>query len=183
MNTTIVVGILAEEAYGLTSRHCRSSQELTLFTRPYNCPPSDYAFTVSNVNLSTSAGDYNKLADLVRKKLRASSAVTCLIPTLCDNVPLPTQLSKAHTVDYIVNSTRVEGLMITENGRPCPIFNIYVRPPTVNPAQYESWLNKIKSISYVSIFGLADIINSYHCNLCKGSDHPTSLCPYTIIPD
>ena len=145
-------------------------------------PPPNYAFTISNVNLSTSESDHGKLADLIHKKLQASSSVTSLILAHNDNVPLHAQKSQTTITDFTINSTHIQGLTVTKNGQPCPIFNVYIHPPTKVPPQYESWLSKVKGILYTSIFSPADIAESYHCNMCKGCDHPTGLCPYTEVP-
>ena len=112
--------LCSAEAQGLTDWGCWSSQDLTIFIHPYNNPLTDYAFTFLNVNLSTSAGDYGKLMDLIRKKLHASSTIMCAIATQHDNIPVPANTSKVSAIDYIINSTHISGLMVTENSHPAP---------------------------------------------------------------
>lgn len=173
-------GITPYQADRLIERTCWSTPTITVFFVPAKIPISPFVMTLGNLPLAPTRTNNRKVADTVKAKIISSRNLCSFIQRNRNN--LPKNLDGTAVVQHVVDSVHVTSFLVRERGDDIPVFNIYIKSPTINPDHNDLWVEKLRAISYTCIEGTGEARELYHCNDCKGRDHPSGLCPYKALP-
>ncbi|KAF6742338.1 hypothetical protein DFP72DRAFT_860602 [Ephemerocybe angulata] len=125
-----------------------------------------------------------KVAKMVRDKLATVNTFQFLIAQHGDAMP---DVSPKKHGEVALSSIYAEGYEITnKNQEMILIWNIYMTPWTKDTAMHYRFITAIKKYWYLSLGSIKKerqpCRGDWHCNTCKGLDHPTGLCPLLKTP-
>lgn len=173
-------GLTPYQADRLIERTCWSTPNITVFFVPPKIPLSPFIMTLGNLPLAPTPANNRKVADTVKAKIISSRNLCGFIQRNRNNVPA--SLDGASAIQYIADSVRVASFHIRERGDDIPVFNVYITSPTTKPDNNILWAHKLRALNYTCLEGTGEARELFHCNDCKGRDHPSGLCPYKDIP-
>ncbi|KAI0027875.1 hypothetical protein K488DRAFT_90368 [Vararia minispora EC-137] len=83
--------------------------------------------------------------------------------------------------DFIANLRFNRLAMRDSNGRPIQTIRVYAHLPTDDPTEQQAARDSLRSVNFDHLFLGAAHKESYLCNHCQSSDHPSGLCPLPNI--
>lgn len=173
-------GLTSFQVDRLVERGCWSLPTITIFFIPAVLPISPFVMTLGNLPLEPTPANNAKVAETVKAKIVSSRPLHSFINHHRDN--LPKALNGPGVVQYVVDSVQIKGFLLRERGDNIPVFNVYIHSPSTNPTTNDLWVQKLRLLTYTCIEGTGEARELFHCNDCKGRDHPSGLCPYKAIP-
>ncbi|KAI0697479.1 hypothetical protein C8T65DRAFT_698094 [Cerioporus squamosus] len=82
-------------------------------------------------------------------------------------------------VEQIIGSLRVEALQL---GNGNYVVNMYIRSPTRDVREWRRWVAELRARRYPSFAnGTGRVRNMVPCSGCRGTNHPTHMCPFPMI--
>ena len=107
--------------------------------------------SIDRFHLDPDDAAFEQLANQVKTSLHNNDAAANLILNHHDNIPHYYH-GALEALKYVLNSIRVTGFTVVENGTQVPVFQVYLSPPTTNDHFYRGWIDVVHSTSFVSIF-------------------------------
>ncbi|KAF8155449.1 hypothetical protein B0H34DRAFT_675647 [Crassisporium funariophilum] len=155
--------------------------EITLFI---NCPNSftfPFIMFFSGFLLHNTAEDATIIATTVQCWVNNNRSLKVFLSQIINDSFDTTQPSKT-SLTPLSTLSKPGPLTITENVHIFTVFNIYGTLFTKDTYQLEQWIKHLKALKYVLIHSTTKDHPSFHCNVCKGKDHPTRLCHFSSSP-
>ena len=64
-------------------------------------------------------------------------------------------------------------------GKPTPVWNVYIFPPTKDQVAMREWRGIIRKTRFVTAMNRSGSTNRiFNCTVCLSEDHPAGMCPY-----
>ena len=176
---------------GTTAIHEVDSELSFLFVENGKPVAHDYVVSLDKYNLKTDTEVLRERAhDRVRKSVvdllfdkpsDTSLRIAEFIRKNHDNIN--EQLTGEDARLFIRNSVQVfaHSVVYPKKKITGPVYNVYIHPPTTDPALLKNWRDFITGLEYYAgIYGLGSRYEyPWKCIHCKSIDHLTSLCPLT----
>jgi len=175
-----------------------SSAEITIFIIPYDPAPSSFVTTLKGF-LFVDEND-------IQSETAVSQIVTSTIFSDDGSSDLPNTIrrfvarNRDNIEDTIVNiddalrfirsSIRVKRLNLLKKddidtglGKPSPVWNIYLFPPTTDQIAIREWRDIIRKTKFVTdVNNAGRTVKLFNCTVCHSEDHPAGMCPYPAQP-
>ncbi|KAF6741428.1 hypothetical protein DFP72DRAFT_1084013 [Ephemerocybe angulata] len=157
----------------------------TFSVRDYNIPINDYFVSFRNLGIHLTEDPTvaeKAVGRMVCEKLDGIQGFHALAAQYSDT--LPNVLPENHRGVTLTTVRARCVLTLNRNQQPIPNWVIYMNAFTTNYDIYYKFVNAALQYKFAipgSIKMHTPHGENWHCNLCKGQDHPTGLCPYTLI--
>ncbi|KAF8877119.1 hypothetical protein BD779DRAFT_1475374 [Infundibulicybe gibba] len=176
-----VGGITEEQRRRLIEQRCWSTPSITIFIIPDPITPSYFVMSLENFPIEATEENDNLITQTIKRTFRATPHLHSFIAGNRDNIPQ--NLVFSDLITFVEKSIHVKSIKIIQKGMEIAIFNVYIHPPTKNAKKLESWISKLKGLTYICIHGTGKPRNPpLQCACCKARDHPAGLCKYNDIP-
>ncbi|KAM6496547.1 hypothetical protein JOM56_007020 [Amanita muscaria] len=176
----LIAGLSDQQAHTLLSRRVWSTKITTLFIIPFVPVPSTYALTLEGIFLPPAGDNEAEVTEAVTNTLRSNIHANNFIAVNNDNVDQT--LTEDEKINFVLNSVWTRRKVLFFKGRRCAMYFIYIHPPTTKPSLHRKWLGILRRLSFTTLCGQGQHTNDgWRCNLCKGLDHPTSMCRYPTL--
>ena len=162
----------------LTSRVCWPTPSITLFVASMDPEASHFAIAITGFPLDRSDASDLVVADAVREAISNDATARTFITNNTDNL---VGVHPDHYIDHVLNSIVVRSCSVMEEGSSVVVFNVYITPPTEVPDRLKAWIVNLKKLKYSCFHGAGRCRTAFYCDVCKGRDHPTSLCRFTAL--
>lgn len=173
----LIAGLSLAQQNTILSMRVWSTNVITFFAIPYEPPVSPYTLSLVGIQLTPPHENEEEIANAVSDGIRNSHAAINFIAGHRDNID--PNLDDDEAIQYILDNVTVRGEWLYVDGRRRPIFFVYIHPPTKNSGFHKVWLSILRKRAYPTMYGVGQHQkNHWRCNICKGLDHPTSLCKY-----
>jgi len=177
-----VAGISEIQRDLLLSQQCWSLSAFTFFTFPISASVTTYVMTLEGFSVDASKDSNTKVEAIIHDTLCKDPDIEKFLTHYRDALP-DTTVPEATTL--ILDNLTVDGLDIKISGEEVTVYRVYAYPPTTDTNILENWISLLRSKKYNSIsYGMATARENrehFGCNICKGADHPSGLCPYISI--
>ncbi|KIJ27798.1 hypothetical protein M422DRAFT_270980 [Sphaerobolus stellatus SS14] len=176
VNIDIILGDTIQE-HDLQNEFVLATEDVAVFFYPYDTalPTTDYA-------ISLVQNDARAASELVRF-LSGVSEVTHFIAQYNDNIPFNEVPNPHNFVRWTLNTLRVTSSMVKRrNTGPTPVHNIFIPPPTTEPAAYKKWITLLHRLHFDTRKGTGKPSAAELCNVCKSVAHSEDTCSYAAIP-
>ncbi|KIJ50596.1 hypothetical protein M422DRAFT_245226 [Sphaerobolus stellatus SS14] len=168
----LIQGLTDEETRILRNEFVLANETIATFFYPYDTilPITDYA------------NDNRAAAELVRF-LSSATEVTHFIAQHNDNIPFNEVPNPHNFVRWTLSTLRVtSSLAKRRNTGPVPIHNVFIHPPTTEPATYKLWISLLHGLSFdTRKKGTGKPTTAELCNVCKSVAHSEDTCAYAAI--
>ena len=163
----------------LRTRKCWPTPSVTLFVTSLEPDVTNFAICLSSFPLERSAASDLIMTRAACDAVRNDVHLCAFITNNYDNLAhiLPDQY-----INYVVGSIVVRSHTVVENSISITVFNLYITPPTCIPDRLKDWIQGLKRLCYACCRGTGVSRQVFYCDLCKGRDHPTTICPFMAIP-
>ncbi|PPR03686.1 hypothetical protein CVT24_007691 [Panaeolus cyanescens] len=187
----LVTNLTQDEKRILLNRRLLVTDRVATFFQPLFPSPPTPAFCLQNYAAANTPESYREVEEMVRNCIRrelGEGNFAHFVTNHHDNVggfeELPLQDAIEQTLEQLLASVNVKGFtMPTREGYARSIFAVEMFPLTNDHTIHEYWLQRLRSIKYYGDFGLAEVRESFNCNLCKAMNHIASTCPFPEIPN
>jgi hypothetical protein len=162
----------------LISQLCWTIDDFTFFAVDFARAATSFVMTLTGLLLPASPDSNRTVETLVRRWLRNTQSVASFIRQHHDNLPgfMIAQDDIEHTLSTVeVTSTRLG----FEADSPVA-FNVYIFPPTNDPAHHAAWLREVQGITYFADCGTGKATPLFRCSICKARDHSTTSCLFPV---
>ena len=163
----------------LKTRKCWPTPAVTLFVTALVPDVTDFAICLSGFPLERSEASDLIVTRAAREAVRNDVHLCAFITNNYDNLA---RIPPDQYINYVVGSIVVRSHAVVENNISITVFNLYITPPTRIPDRLKDWIQGLKRLRYACFRGTGVSRQVFYCDLCKGRDHPTTICPFTAIP-
>jgi hypothetical protein len=164
----------------LKTRKCWPTPSVTLFITSLAPEVTDFAICIAGFPLERSEASDLIVTRAARDAIKNDVHLCAFITNNNDNLSL---IQPDQYINFVVGSVVVRSHAIVEDGVPTTVFNLYVTPPTCVPDRVKQWIQGLKQLRYGCFHGTGFSRPAFYCDLCKGRDHPTTICPFAAIKD
>ncbi|KIL54611.1 hypothetical protein M378DRAFT_181641 [Amanita muscaria Koide BX008] len=179
----LIAGLSEQQAHTITAREVWSTRQITLFATPFDVPVSSYALALHGIFLAPTTESEIQITEVVANTIRDSLSAMNLIAAHNDNIENSDNLNVGVKQEYIISTIDVRGETYFVNKKRNSVFFVYIQPPMKAINFHRTWLRTLRRLKYTTIYGQGEHrTKGWRCNLCKGLDHPTSLCRFPTIP-
>lgn len=163
----------------LKTRKCWPTPSITLFVASLVPEVTDFAICLSGFPLERSVASDLIVTRAARDAIRNDVRICAFITNNNDNLPL---VQPDQYINFVVGSIVVKSHAIVEDNASITVFSLYITPPTRIPDRLKQWIQSLKQLRYGCFRGTGFACPVFYCDLCKGRDHPTAICPFAAIP-
>ncbi|PPR01725.1 hypothetical protein CVT26_013097 [Gymnopilus dilepis] len=161
----------------LLSQPLWSTRDFTIFTATSDPFTTDHVLTFGNTCLEPTEEDEALMTEAVREVLRNDTWFSSFIQ--CFHDKYHAHYSPDDIFDDIIEKTKARALEINLNSKDkVTVFNIYIPSPTRDLAAFNSWVDHLRFCTYATDQSKVKIRAPFSCSHCKGTDHPSGLCPF-----
>ncbi|KIJ24719.1 hypothetical protein M422DRAFT_274442 [Sphaerobolus stellatus SS14] len=181
----LVQGLSEGEARTLKNEFVLVNEEVATFFYPYDTalPITDYAVSLKGLVLTPSPQNDAQVATKLVRFLNGTAEVIQFITQHNENIPFDEVPDPHNFVPWTLSTLRVlSSLVKHRNTGPIPIHNIFIHPPTTEPAGYKSWISLLHRLHYDTRKGIGKPTTAELCNVCKSVAHSDEDCKYAAIP-
>ncbi|KIJ47545.1 hypothetical protein M422DRAFT_248975 [Sphaerobolus stellatus SS14] len=180
----LIQGLTNEETRILRNEFVLTNETIATFFYPYDTilPITDYAVSLEGLALTPSIqNDTCAAAELV-PFLSSATEVTHFIAQHNNNISFNEVPNPHNFVQWTLSTLRVtSSLAKHRNTGPIPIHNIFIHPPTTEPATYKLWISLLHSLNFDTRKGTGKLTTAELCNVCKSVAHSEDTCTYAAI--
>jgi len=162
----------------LISQLCWTIDGFTFFVVEFARPATTFAMTLTGLHLPASPESNRTVESLVRRWLRNTQSVASFIQQHHDNLP-GFMIAEDH-IESTLSSVEVTSTRLGFEADSAVAFNVYIFPPTNDPAHHPAWLREVQGITYFTDCGTGKAAPLFRCNVCKGRDHSSSSCSFPV---
>ncbi|KIJ48996.1 hypothetical protein M422DRAFT_247371 [Sphaerobolus stellatus SS14] len=181
----LVQGLTDRETRILKNEIVLAHEEIAVFFYPYDTalPITNYALSLEGLVLTPSpANDTRATAELVRFLSTAGEFIQ-FINQNHSNIPFDAEPNPSNFVRWILNTLQVTRSAVKRrNTGPVPVHNVFIHPPTIEPAAYKEWISLLHRLHYDTRKGTGKPTTAELCNVCKSVAHSDDACKYTVVP-
>ena len=163
----------------LKTRKCWPTPSVTLFVTSLEPDITDFAICLSGFPLDRSETSDLIVTRAARDAVRNDVHLCAFIMNNHDNL---SRVEPDHFINFVVGSIVIRSHAVVENDVSITVFNLYITPPTLIPDRMKEWIQGLKRLRYACFRGTGVSRQVFYCDLCKGRDHPTTICPFVAIP-
>ncbi|KAK2465178.1 hypothetical protein APHAL10511_002809 [Amanita phalloides] len=160
----------------LVMEHCWTIDDLTFFAFDFSLPPTSFVMTLTDLHLEAKVQSNVIVTELVRCWLLKTESVASFIQKHHDN--LPSFMSVNEQINFAIGSVDVSHVKLGDEEDSPVVFNVYMHPPTNDATSHSAWQRELRAITYFADCGNGQATPLFHCDVCKGRDHPTTLCRF-----
>ncbi|KIJ34448.1 hypothetical protein M422DRAFT_263403 [Sphaerobolus stellatus SS14] len=181
----LVQGLTDRETRILKNEFVLAHEEIAVFFYPYDTalPITNYALSLEGLVLTpSSANDTRAAAELVCFLSTAGEFIQ-FINQNHSNIPFDAEPNSSNFVRWILNTLQVTSSVVKRrNTGPVLIHNVFIHPPTIEPAAYKEWISLLHRLHYDTRKGTGKPTTAELCNVCKSVAHSDDACKYAAVP-
>ncbi|PPR04413.1 hypothetical protein CVT24_013212 [Panaeolus cyanescens] len=182
----LAVGLDQKFKAELLERRVLATDTNAIFINPFHSKPTTFAFVLSGYPGTPNDTNNFKVASYIKAGLEQPETAPMILEFLAlynDNIPANIRQDPKASMAFIVDSVVADGFTLrTREGAENPTYRVYIHPPTSNTEGHNLWINGLNKLKFRTPLGTAHTRPTFRCNLCKGLDHPTGLCPFPLTP-
>jgi len=171
-----------------------STAEVTVMIIPFDPPPTSFVTTLKGFmfigkNDAQTETEVARIVDTAMfsddKPANLSTRVRRFIANHRDNVPKAI-INIDDVLRFVCLSITVKRLNLLKRedigtgvGKPTPVWNVYIFPPTKDQSAMREWREIIRKTGFVTAANRLGSTNRiFNCKICLSEDHPAGMCPY-----
>ncbi|KIJ31315.1 hypothetical protein M422DRAFT_266967 [Sphaerobolus stellatus SS14] len=181
----LILGLTDEETRILKNEVVLANESIATFFYPYDTslPITDYAVSLEGLALPPSTQNDTRAAAELARFLSSATEITHFIAQHNDNIPFNEVPNPHNFVRWTLSTLRVTSSLVKRrNTGPIPIHNVFIHPPTTEPAAYKRWISLLHGLSFDTRKGTGKPTTAELCNVCKSVAHSEDSCAYAAIP-